>query len=386
MAMKILYVAASPVPSKAANSVHVAKMAQALSRNGHHVKLLVPANRRDPNALLEEDVFQFYGVDKIFDFRQFPLFPTRLGTLLYVLFAGLQAQRMGADLIFTRCLPTAFILSKLNMPVLFERHSDFSEKEELNYRMYEFLIRSRFHRGTVVVSHALKEYFVSEFSVNPDLVIVAADGSDPLPSLQMPTPFVKRPNRKNVGYIGHLYAGRGIDVIAGVARIRPDIDFHLVGGTAQDLDFWREELKDIPNLFLHGHVPHAQTKAYLVNFDVVLAPYQNKVSVAGGGHTERWMSPLKIFEYLSSKKPLICSDIPVLQEVLEPGVNCLLCPPDDVEAWAQALDCLLADPLYAERIATQAFDDFNKNYTWQQRAHKILLQVFQDNPDNMMRA
>lgn len=374
--MKILYVAASPVPSKSANSVHVAKMAQALSRNGHKVKLLAPGNKRDINALLEEDIFKFYAVDKIFDFKQFPLYPTRLGTLLYVLYAGLQAKLMRADFIFTRCLPTAVILAKLGIPVLFERHSDFSEREQLNYRMYKALVKCRSCLGTVVVSQALKEYFVTEFSLDPDRVIVAADGSDPLPSLQMPSPFLKRPSRKNIGYIGHLYPGRGIDVIAGVARMRPDVDFHLVGGTVQDLDYWREELKDIPNVFLYGHIPHAQTKAYLVNFDVVLAPYQSKVSVAGGGHTERWMSPLKIFEYLSSKKPLLCSDIPVLHEVLVPEVNCLLCPPADVEAWAQALDRLLTDEPLAERISLRAFEDFNNHYTWQQRAHKILSRVF----------
>lgn len=376
--MRVLYVAASPVPSKSANSVHVVKMAQALTRNGHKVKLLVPANRRDVNALLKEDVFQFYGVEKIFDFIQFPLYPTRLGTLLYVLFAGLQVKVMRADFVFTRCLPTAYILSKLRIPILFERHSDFGENEELNYRMYDSLIQSRFHRGTVVVSRPLKEYFVNEFSLDPKMVIVAADGSDPLPALQMPSPFTKRAGRRNVGYIGHLYPGRGIDVIAKMAEARPDVDFHVVGGAAEDLAFWRQELKKLPNVFFYGHVPHALTQSYLVNFDVVLAPYQSKVIVAGGGHTERWMSPLKIFEYFSSKKPLICSDIPVLREVLEDEVNCLLCPAADVAAWVRALDRLLTDPSFAERIALKAFEDFNNNYTWQQRARKIVSQVFPD--------
>jgi hypothetical protein len=47
-------------------------------------------------------------------------------------------------------------------------------------------------------------------------------------------------------------------------------------------------------------VPHARVAAELADCEVVLAPYARRVQVSDG-HTDvaRWMSPLKIFEYMA---------------------------------------------------------------------------------------
>lgn len=367
--MKILYAAASPVPSRAANSVHVVKMAQALAANGHDVTLMAP---RQQGAL--EDIYAFYGVDHGFNFLPVETKKNRLGTLLYGLEAVKTARALKADFIFTRCLPTALISGLLFMPFLYERHSDFwgSRTQEMMYRLLALLPS---YRGTIVVSKALKGYFTKILKTPAQHVHVAPDGSDPI-DLDQPSPFQKVQGRKTVGYIGHLYKGRGIDLIADLARLRPEYDFHIVGGNDDDLTYWKHELGTISNMIFHGYVPHASTKAYLVNFDAILAPYQKKVMVALGGNTEQWMSPLKIFESMSSGKPLICSDMPVLREVLDDGVNCLLCPPEDKEAWAAALDKVLQDPTYARSIGEKALDDFLTKYTWQRRAANILQSVF----------
>jgi glycosyltransferase involved in cell wall biosynthesis len=369
--MKILYVAASPVPSKAANSVHVVKMAQALAHNGHQVELMVPVPLAKLGHL-DVPVYEFYGVDNNFRFTQKALWPTKLGVLFYALQATIKAYLSGASFIFTRCLPTAFVATSLGIKTLYERHSDFGAERVLNRRLYAWLARSPKHLGTVVVSQALKENFHEEFSVPSEKVIVAADGSDPLPSLTMPCPFEKPDGRLAAGYIGHLYKGRGIEIIAAMAQRCPAIDFHIVGGTPEDIAYWAAELAGISNLYLHGHVPHAKTKEYLVNFDMVLAPYQKKVAVAGGGHTERWMSPLKIFEYMSSGKPLICSDMPVLHEVLRDSDNCVLCPPEDVDSWVTAANNLATNKELGRRLATKALDDFMTHYTWRERSKRII--------------
>ena len=46
---------------------------------------------------------------------------------------------------------------------------------------------------------------------------------------------------------------------------------------------------------------------------ILLAPYQKDTIVPGGAITSDWMSPLKIFEYMSSKRPLISSNLEVLK-------------------------------------------------------------------------
>lgn len=122
--MKILYVAASPVPSKAANSVHVVKMAQALAHNGHQVELMVPIPLRGTSHM-DVPVYEFYGVERNFRFTQTTMWPTKLGVLFYALQASAKSYLSGATFIFTRCLPTAFVATTLGIKTLYERHSNF---------------------------------------------------------------------------------------------------------------------------------------------------------------------------------------------------------------------------------------------------------------------
>mgnify|MGYP000391910871 CR=1 FL=1 len=56
--------------------------------------------------------------------------------------------------------------------------------------------------------------------------------------------------------------------------------------------------------------------------DVLLMPYQKQVSIGIElVDTSRWMSPMKMFEYMSSSVPIISSNLPVLREVLVAQAN-----------------------------------------------------------------
>ena len=140
-------------------------------------------------------------------------------------------------------------------------------------------------------------------------------------------PLPGRPGALKVGYVGHLYPGRGIEVILALADRVPEADFHVVGGTAADLAHWRKR-RDRPHLHFHGHQPPGSLHPYYRAFDLVLAPYQQQVACAGGvGDISRWVSPMKLFEYMSHGQAIIASDLPVLREVLTDNVNCVLCRP-----------------------------------------------------------
>jgi len=103
---------------------------------------------------------------------------------------------------------------------------------------------------------------------------------------------------------------------------------------------------------------------------VLLTPYQEHISASSGGDIARYLSPMKLFEYLACKRPILSSDIPVLRETLNEN-NALLLPPDKIEAWAGALQLLQNDPDKREQLAAQAGQDAQK-YTWRARAARIL--------------
>jgi glycosyltransferase involved in cell wall biosynthesis len=177
-------------------------------------------------------------------------------------------------------------------------------------------------------------------------------------------------------YVGHLYPGKGVEIVTAMASRMPQADFHVVGGTEEDLALWQEAAGQMANLHFHGHVPSALTGAYHRRADVLLAPCQEQICVGGwqtrhrdiGGYT----SPLKVFEYMASRKPMICSDLPVIREVLSDGENALLVPPADVDAWVQAAMWLFSHPAEAEWLAANAYEMLRAQFTWDSRAARVL--------------
>jgi glycosyltransferase involved in cell wall biosynthesis len=114
-----------------------------------------------------------------------------------------------------------------------------------------------------------------------------------------------------------------------------------------------------------------ETIVYRNSFDILLAPYEKKVSIFGSnkGDTSKFMSPLKIFEYMSHKKPIIASDLPVIREILNEK-NSILVKPDDIELWINSIE-KLKNLQNREVIANQALSDFY-NYTWKNRAQLVV--------------
>ena len=49
----------------------------------------------------------------------------------------------------------------------------------------------------------------------------------------------------------------------------------------------------------------------------------------------------------------------------------MLCPPEDTDAWSQALSCLIIDEEKRHALAQQAWQDVQQ-YTWLERARKAL--------------
>lgn len=118
-------------------------------------------------------------------------------------------------------------------------------------------------------------------------------------------------------------------------------------------------------------MPTSEIYKYRNACDVLLAPYQQKVSIHGGtGDTSAFMSPLKIFEYMASGKLMLVSDMPVLREVLDNSI-CMLLPPEDVSAWCQALE-QAKDSDLRKRYADEALNTFLAHHTWEARAKAVL--------------
>ncbi|MCR8471296.1 MAG: glycosyltransferase, partial [Crenarchaeota archaeon] len=87
---------------------------------------------------------------------------------------------------------------------------------------------------------------------------------------------------------------------------------------------------------------------------------------------KKWASPLKIFEYMLSQKPIVAPKVPGVSEVLVHGKNALLFAPSDPADAAQQISKLLDDPQTCRNLATEAYVTVKNNFTYKIRAKKIV--------------
>jgi glycosyltransferase involved in cell wall biosynthesis len=171
---------------------------------------------------------------------------------------------------------------------------------------------------------------------------------------------------------GHLYAGRGVELFVELARRFPHLNFLWVGGQPEDVEGWRKRLlsEGLSNLTLTGFVENSQLPRYQAAADVLLMPYERVIAGSGGGNSAAYCSPMKMFEYMACGRAIISSDLPVIREVLNDH-NAVLCPPEDLAGWVQALRLLFDNPAVRENLARQAFEDV-QGYTWIERQRKAM--------------
>ncbi len=369
--MDVLYVSNSVIPSRMANSIHSMKMCQALARLGHTVTLVA----RQSKLKCEND-YEYYGVEAIFDIVKllWPKMP--FGGLIY----GWQtarliwARRRTYDLIYGRSVYGVYAGAIMGLASVYEVHAP---PGNVARRFLEArLLRSKSLKGLVVISEALRREYMRLFPwLDTACVIVAHDGADDPRSSMQPYRLLGRPGAMQIGYVGHLYRGKGAEIVLRVAEHLPEMDFHLVGGEEQDIEYWKSKTS-LSNVYFHGFVSPSQVYQFYGAFDVLLLPCGYTVAVAGNkGDIAPWMSPIKMFEYMASGKPIVASDLPVIREVLVDGVNSILVQPENIDAWVSALKRLKQDHALAMRLGTMAQRELLKKYTWTQRAARILASV-----------
>ena len=112
-----------------------------------------------------------------------------------------------------------------------------------------------------------------------------------------------------------------------------------------------------------GHKPYSEIPYWLKAADVLILPNSGKEEIS-----KHWTSPLKLFEYMASKRPIIASDLPSLSDVLNES-NALLIEPDNPERIAEAIKNVLKDSNFSVKISNQAFQDV-QHYSWRKRTER----------------
>lgn len=374
---RIIYITNDRIPTERARGLATIKICEAFCQEKVKVELICP-NRLNR---IKKDVFFYYQVAKIFKIKRIPsidlmpLFPGAFGFwiqyLSFVFFAAVYLLLRGAvfkkDLIFFSHdhLPL-FFLSFFTKNVYYDVHRVLADSPY--YRL--FLSRLQ---GLTTTNRTMREELIRTLQIQPEKIFYVPNGVDlsqfiiPLSKTECRQKLGLPEQKKLIIYVGQLFDWNflGAKVLAEASRyLTEDCLVLFVGGIEKDVKRFTAQYAG-PNIKIKGLKPHAEIPLWLRAADVLVLP-----NTAQDKFSKYYTSPIKMFEYMASQRPIVASDLPSIRDILSEE-NAVLVEPDNPEKLAQALKYILHSPSLADKISKQALRDV-QDYTWQKRAQKII--------------
>lgn len=212
--------------------------------------------------------------------------------------------------------------------------------------LFRAMERSAVRRAEVVVPvcPALADiavgYGAKQVTVLPDISLLqdAPESDEPL----------DLPVRQGVRfmYIGNLEGYQGVDLLvealARARATREDLELVVVGGTDPHQRKLRETSAALgiePHVIVAGARPTSMLPRLCAETDVLVSPRTQGVN-----------TPMKIYSYLDSGKPLLATSLPTHTQVLTDEIACLAAPTPD--GLADGMLRLARDPDLRSRLGT----------------------------------
>lgn len=361
--MKVLVASALKAGETRAAAINTVKMAEGFARAGHEVLLVT--RQASGNGLLKSELSEVYGIEASFEWEQLP---EKLGSKVAFGLAVLKrARKFSPDLVFARNNVVPTITSLFGFPSVIETHAHVGQRS-LSFRLAVLASRLKPFRVWITIGEPLARYY-QEMGVPETKVRILPTGVNINRFSAESAGAARNPyadNSPNVCYVGHLYDYKGIPTILQAARQLQDVNFHLVGGTTEDIARQRKNIGDlgITNVTLHGHKSQSQLPAFMWYADILLLP------PSADHPSAAWTSPVKLGEYMASGTPIVASRISALDYWLtEDEVEFV--EPDNGERLAQAIKNVLEDKQHRGCNAEKALEKA-KSWSYECRAGHIV--------------
>lgn len=392
---KIIYLSNERLPAKMACTIQQVAMCEAFCKIGMDVLLVYPHYHDTPVAP-PQHIFDYYGVTTPFQMKQlFSLLsyskPLQDGSsrmriplvggasvfvssVLYALIVLAKKHLHPSTIIYSRSVMAAYAFLTIKRwfsprcRIFFEVHSLEQQPRRLFYKIL------RESSGLICITNALKEALINKVQRASETIFVAPDGvrasllTAPSPSRKSARQLLGIDAEKIVLYTGQILPGKGADVFVDAAAFfGVNVTFLLVGGSGE---FWQRLQRrivetNLKNVRLIGFVPPAQVPLYQAAADVLVLPATADHAISP------YTSPLKLFEYMAARRPIVASNLPVLGEILKDRNNALFFQAGRAADLAAKIQLLLDDAQLADFIAANAWEQI-QDLSWEKRAEDIM--------------
>ena len=239
-------------------------------------------------------------------------------------------------------------------------------KEDYCRRRYRQYVNT-----AICLSYALKDYAMSCLGIKKCEIIPT--GSDPIlfsPDKKDANLFQNYSDYFKVIYVSSGYPWHGFNFINRLAKMahqnRHKILFIVLDSLPKKFDFVRTK----KNLLVFKCVDYFDVPAYLASADICLCLYQDHSWLRYGFY----MSPLKLFDYMASAKPIIASRMGQISAIIKDGKNGLLTNNEINDIYEKILFCIKHKDK-AKQMGNFARNEVINCYNWE-RVAKETLEVF----------
>ena len=350
---KIYYVAELNLPSKSAYSIHVMKMCEAFSKLNYDINLFV-INKKDTNK-----INKIYNIN--YKFKIISVFDNfiLLNFIIRILFSiKILLKRSEKDALFlSRSIIFSLIASLLRKKIILELHHEITGFSKIIYWLFKKL----------KLIENLKFIFLSKnlnniYKINKRNFLVLDDAVNIIDFN-----FKKQiKHYKTCVYIGSFFKGKGIEQIFRLAKKNQKTFFHIYG----EKQYLRSK-KIEKNIKFFDYVHYSKIPKILSKYEVALMPYQKKIKGRSSIWLQKYMSPLKMFDYMAAKMIIIASNLKVYKHILKNNFNCILVNVNEDEKWSKAIK-LAFKKNYKNKYLKQNAYKTVKKYTWDKRCKKII--------------
>lgn len=151
------------------------------------------------------------------------------------------------------------------------------------------------------------------------------------------------------GYAGSLRATKDMEALVGAAALLPDgFRIRIVGGTPGELEYEGVARAAGPRVTLSPAVPYTVVPDVLAALDVLV------LSLGEDLYARRLASPLKLWDYLATGRPVVAPDHPSVRAVCGPG-GFTPYRPGDAASLARAIEVAATSPARPRRL--RSWDD-----------------------------